>query len=406
MKKMKNIALDVGAEKADPYELAQWVWNYFDGQLSSSEREIIISKDSTEIVRIEFSKSGRLNALKVADATPKRIAEIRDALSFDLLNNVGNKVITEVMFSSFPVDGFFRFEDKLQIRPTPPNAPKPPSRSFGEQPFLMEFKISESRNFFVTSIRVARTIRQLGAILAALVEGVITINRHVARLHWVSVPVNGPGEMPNLESKCLSGQYICPGLNTSSSDFSPVQEIPAIAQITAQTYYTRWGQLAGRSLEISDTLDKLLSSFFTLPLEERRKFVRAAYWFSQAKSAYLDSKSYQYIALIMAIETLANEKSFTERCPTCLRELEGGPTKAFQRFLEQYTPDFENAKALKRELYTLRCHLSHGSHLLLEDIDSPLISLTPMVVKEMNRRDLMYNLVRIALVNWLSSRSC
>ena len=78
---------------------------------------------------------------------------------------------------------------------------------------------------------------------------------------------------------------------------------------------------------------------------------------------------------------------------------------AFQQFLEQYTPDFENGKALKRELYTLRCRLSHGSHLLLADMDCPLMPLTPMAAKEMNRGDLMYKLVQIALVNWLSSHS-
>jgi hypothetical protein len=403
MKTMKNIALDVGAEKADPHELAQWLWNHFNGQLSSSEREMVISKDSIEIVRVEFSKSGQLIALKMADATPERIAAIRDAINLDLLKSAGNKVVREVLFSSFPVDGFFRF--KLQIRPIPSEAPKPPSRSFGEQPFLLEFRISESRNFFVTSIRVAREIRQLGATLAALLEGVITVNSHEARSYWVNVPVNGPGEMLKLESRCLAGQYICPGLNASSNDFSSVQEFPAIAQITAPTYYMRWRQLLGRSLEIPDTLGKLLSSFFSQPPDERRKFVRAAYWFSQAKSAYLNSKSYQYIALVMAIETLANESSSAEKCPKCGRDLENGPTKAFLRFLEQHTPAFENGKALKRELYTLRRQLSHGSHLLLEDMDSPLIPLAPMAVEEMNRRDLMYNLVRMALVSWLTSRS-
>jgi hypothetical protein len=403
---MKNITLDVGAEKADPHELAQWLWNHFDGQLSSSEHEIIISKDSIEIVRVEFSKSERLKALKIADATPERIAEIRDGINFDLLSNTGNKVVTEVLFSSFPVEGFFKFQDKLQIRPIPPEAPKPSSRSFGEQPFLLEFRISESRNFFVTSIRVAREIRQLSATLAALMEGVITVDSHIARFHWVNVPVNKPGEMFKLESKCLAGQYICPGIKSPSNAFSSVQEFPAIAQITAQTYYTRWGQVLGRSLEIPETLDKLLSAFFSLPSEEKRKFVRAAYWFSQAKSAYLNSKSYQYIALVMAIETLANEKASAEQCPTCHRDLENGPTKAFQRFLEHYTPNFENGEALKRELYTLRCHLSHGARLLLADMDSPLIPLTPLATKEMNRRDLMYKLVQIALERVLKMANC
>jgi Apea-like HEPN len=402
---MENITLAVGAEKTDPHELAQWVWNHFNGQLSSSEREMVICKDSIGIVRVEFSKRGQLIALKLADATPEKIAAIRDAINVDLLKTAGDKVVREVLFSSFPVDGFFRFKDKLQIRPIPAESPKPPSRSFGEQPFLLEFRISESRNVFVTSIRRAREIRLLGATLAALLEGVITVNSHVMRSHWVNVPVNGPGEPLKLESRCLAGQYIWPGLNAPSNDFSSVQEFPAIAQITGQTYYMRGRQLVGRSLEIPDTLGKLLSTFFSLPPEEERKFVRAAYWFSQAKSAYLNSKSYQYIALVMAIETLANDRSSAKKCPKCRRDLGNGPTRAFQQFLERYTPDFENGRALKRELYTLRCRLSHGSHLLLEDMDSPLIPLAPMAVEEMNRGDLMYNLVRIALVNWLTSRS-
>jgi len=401
---MHDITSDIGAERSDPHELAQWIWNYFGGQLSSSEREIVISKDSLEIVRAEFSKCGRLKTLRVAEANSQKVAEIRDAIYSDLVANAKPRVFTEILFSSSPVDGSFKFEDKLLIRPVPPDAPRPDSPSFGEQPFLLEFAVSESRNVFVTGIRVARRVREFGVLLAALLDAVIEVHKRVARLYWVNVPLSGPGEMPKLESRCLPAGYICPGIRSPSNDFSSVQDRPKIEQVTTQEYYTRWGQLAGRSLEIPDSLDKLLSAFFSLSLKDRQKFLRAAYWFSQAKAAYLDSKSYQYVALVMAIETLANESVLGEKCTKCGRDLENGPTKAFQRFLDRYTPGFENEKALKRGLYTIRCDLSHGSRLLLEDMDSPLMSLAPMTVEEANRREVMYKIVRIALVNWLSSR--
>jgi hypothetical protein len=405
MEIMKDIAAAVGADLADPYELAQWLWDYFDGNISSTVREIIVSQGSTALLRVEFSKSHRLTAFRIAAALMPRVAEIREAIASDLLDDASKCVGAEVLFSSFPVDGFFKFDDKLQIRPVPPDAPKAPARHFGEQPFLLEYRFSESRNSLVTSYRKAQATRHLGALVAVFLEGVIKVQSHVLHGHWVNVPVNGLDGKPQFQSEFRAGQYICPGLKSCSTDFSPLQGFRPIAQIPEQVYYTRWGEILGRSLEIPDTLDKLLRIFFSLRAEERARFLRAAYWFAQAKSAYLVSKSYQYIAIVMAIETLAQQKSASERCQTCKRELENGPTRNFLQFLDEYCSGPDDAKALKRELYDLRCELSHGARLFLEDIDNRGLPLTPRMVEEDHKKASLYRLTQIALINWLYKRS-
>jgi hypothetical protein len=232
MEPMKDIAAAVGADKADPYELVEWLSSYFDGQVYSTRSEIIIIKDSTEIVRAEFSKRHQLTTFKIHNASSSRITEMRDAISRDLLNDAHKGVWTEVLFSTFPVDGFFKFEDKLLIRPVPAGAPKPDSRSFGEQPFLLEFKFSESPNWHLTNFRKAQAVRHLGAILAVFLEGVINPQSHTIRGHWVNVQVNAPGEELRLESKYLAGQYIYSVVERLPNDFSSVEGIPAIAQIS------------------------------------------------------------------------------------------------------------------------------------------------------------------------------
>ncbi|MGP8199883.1 MAG: hypothetical protein ACLQU4_10315, partial [Limisphaerales bacterium] len=134
------------------------------------------------------------------------------------------------------------------------------------------------------------------------------------------------GEKFELESKYLGGHYVYPGDHSPTNNFSSVEEFSAIVQIPELVYYTRWGRLVDLPLEIPDTLHKLLSIFFILPPEERTKFVRAAYWFAQAQSAYRISKSYEYIALVMAIETLSTMRrtpSFRPRSTENKRDFYG-----------------------------------------------------------------------------------
>jgi hypothetical protein len=401
---MNDIFAAVGAERAEPYELVEWLRNYSDGQIYCKDHEIIIIKDSMELIRLKFSKCNRLTSFKVHNSLSGKIAEIRDAIDSDLLNDANNSVWTVVFFSSFPVDGFFKFENKLLIRPVPAQAPKPSSRSFGEQPFLLEFKFAESRNSFITSFRKAQTTRHLGAVLAVFLEGVIIPQTNTIRGHWVNVQVNKPGEEILLESRYMAGQYICPPIERRPNELSSPEGFPAIVAIPEQIYFARRDQLLGRSLEIPDSLHKLFTIFFSLQPEERAKFVQAAWWFAQAKSAYQVSKSYQYVALVTAIETLAEREVDPKRCPECNRELENGPTKNFRRFLDEYAPNLEGADALKRDLYTVRCELIHGGRLFLEDIDSRFFSLMPSMVDDANKRTMLYQLAQIAIVNWLSKK--
>ena len=81
-----------------------------------------------------------------------------------------------------------------------------------------------------------------------------------------------------------------------------------------------------------------------------------------------------------------------------------GPTKLFIDFVEQYAPSPTIPNAARRELYVLRSKLAHGGHLLHSDHGTWGGALSPAYVSQWEDMDAMWQIVRVALINWLDAR--
>src|SRR5207248_11149297 len=139
------------------------------------------------------------------------------------------------------------------------------------------------------------------------------------------------------------------GLKGTLDDFSSVEGINPIDRVPNQTYYDKFPFRTLTPLTFPDNLEQSLDRAFVLDKPTWRKFFMACSWYAQYRHTWEESHSSAFIALVTALECLAQEK---EVCRTCIQPpLEneedicsscGQPryrvTTHFKNFLKKYFP--------------------------------------------------------------------
>jgi hypothetical protein len=404
---MDDVTKALEIANVDCHELVTLLWNHFNCPLQISKSEIIFSKpEAPSFLKILFTKHHLLKAiLRSSKLSDTELEQIIGKIRTELLDKSQISVGREILFSWFPVNGFFKFKDELQILPVPSSAPQSVGWG-GGHPFVLEFRFVTSPNFFISSFRRSQIATRNSTILTLFLEGGITQRQSKARGHWVFVP-NATSGKP--ECKYLSEGYHYDGFKIGDDSFSNTDGFSPIVSVPENEYFTRWGLLAGKPMEIPDSLSDLISKFWHLPLLKREQFYRAAYWFKQAQNSYFESKSFSYLAAVMAIETLVEDEKDATKCPTCSKTQGKGPTKKFREFLDKFalfTSDSNEEQRVKTELYEMRSKLAHGGKIFIEDIDSHSVTMTStQSAEEQNKTELIFRVTRIALINWLSSQT-
>jgi hypothetical protein len=161
-------------------------------------------------------------------------------------------------------------------------------------------------------------------------------------------------------------------------------------------------------LRVPSDLDQSICSYETLSDSNREKVDRAAFWFSTSSRLSNSSISSAFAALVSAIESLtASGNIHRFACPICggfTDHRVPGPTKLFKNFLAAYAPGASLAKD-RDDMYELRSDLVHGEHLVELDREIPMMEWTPPGFKERQQYYDLWGLTRMALRNWLKSRS-
>lgn len=387
----------------DQAELEAILMWHFDCATGLSSKEIHYQRQGVGCaLALQYDANGKLRSIKTGPGLrDKDITEITQKIDQLLIQTSGTSVGQTVLFAHQPVNGYFKYRDKFQIVPVPPEAPQPPI-AVGDHPLLLQFKFPHSDNVHIEIIRRTRIAREIELLCVALTNGIWKGSNHVAQHHWVNAQ---PQDQNIHRSEYCQETYFYEGINYIPNTFTGTKAISPIALTPSNDYYSINGFVIGQNLDLPDNFENQLDCFFSAPAEARERFLRSSFWFQHAQLVASISKSASFTALMSAIEVLMPEAIPTGHCDACNRPTSPGSTRRFKEFIEQFAPDIQTSSADKRKLYALRSALSHGGSLLHSDRNGWTPGMTSRSVEEWENHNAMWRILRIALVNWIRTSS-
>jgi hypothetical protein len=314
--------------------------------------------------------------------------QIQIAIDRVLLTPTSSKVWRWTLFSSRPVEGFWRYRDQFQIIPAPSEAPRP-AELMADHPFILDFAFDDSVDFMIRNHRCARRASDLTLVLNLLLRQHISSMSNRGRKHWVWVL---EGSVPTATVWAHEG-YMIPNLQYLVDDLPIAMEVPPLEEVAAETYYDLRAGYAD-TLTIPAQLGRLLDAFTGLTGDDRERFLRACFWYHTASTVWDYSQSLHLTSLVNAIECLASigaERSMPE-----------GPTGLFLAFMQKFAPG-RPSKTQLNKIYDVRGEITHGERLLHYDRPSPLVGLDQTSTRDREIGDSASVLCRGALINWLWS---
>ena len=333
--------------------------------------------------------------LKDADITALK-AKIKD----ELLTPGPVRVGRQILFTAVPVEGWFRYNDVFQIVPVPPEAPRP-GQLIGDHPFLLEFRFTGSTNGMVRVLRRGIREREIELLLNGLLCWSLHSIGNRGLRYWVLPEIE---DTTKWKSAYLQEMYTSPRMALEGDDFLPTASLTPLVEVTPTDYYARHGITAGQALDLPSGLSAMLDQFFTLPREDRDRFLRASFWFQYATRAFDYSQSAAYMALVSAVESIMPTTEDRPKCDKCGQSVGPGPPKMFIDFVEQFATGTSISKSDRSRFYGVRSAITHGARLLHSDRAGWGGSFTPAGIRERSDMTAMWRIVRIVLVNWLASR--
>jgi hypothetical protein len=131
--------------------------------------------------------------------------------------------------------------------------------------------------------------------------------------------------------------------------------------------------------------------------------LRSALWLHHASAVWDISHTAYYLAIINAVESLTQDINQGDPCPECGLRRGGGPTAAFEEFLDTFAPKTNEAEPSRKALYRARSRITHGGAILLSDIPSGWATLFRAEWEERDRSGHALELVQTAILNWWQS---
>ncbi len=297
-------------------------------------------------LEVSYDEDGNIHKIQQSDDFPlAELEEIERKIQDTLLTDHGTKVGQMICLCSAKVTGYFRYKDLFQILPLPGYV-APPIFPVTEHPFILEVSYNTSLDPFVDSTRKIEKIVTYARLLNLLVDQAISSPHWYQQSAWVFNT-----KASSRESEWASLGYLDMTLKDTMDTFSLVNGLSPIERVPYLKYYFL-GPLAkqsSESLTLPDTLEQSLDKAFALDEPTRKQFSMACSWYAQYQHIVKESHSSAFIALVTAIECLAQEK---EKCDTCQQPLLendedicqscGQPryrvTKHFQDFLKNISP--------------------------------------------------------------------
>jgi hypothetical protein len=180
---------------------------------------------------LQYSAGKVVKALAGPAIDSELETEVRAAIERDLITPRQRRFSRAVLFSSRPVDGWWRYGTTVQIVPPPANAPRP-GMLIGEHPFVLDFEFADTPNFQVRGLRMSRSVYEFELLLDLFLRTGITSPGRSGRHHWILT--TDPDQPVRFESE----GYFIPGFEFPIAEALPdVSETPPLVAVDAETYY-------------------------------------------------------------------------------------------------------------------------------------------------------------------------
>lgn len=345
------------------------------------------------------------------------------------------KYYRRVVFSRTPLKTQFRYKDIFQILPIDSQiAPTNPyARHF---PLFLEYYLDFEEKDIQTEIDlfVEFTAQNKREFEIVNLLSVLTNHRFFKyqsdRNEWAILTPNIGFEKLNDEQKRLFnsqhsswviGSYVYPGLRKELEiDKLTENKFPKMALIYPYyQYFTNDSvEKAEGKIRFPETITSCLDNYFALSAKTLQKIKSCIFLTCDGIDISENKRSLAFLSFISAIEGLVglevsdNEITFEcKNCKTikespyeclkCGRPIWGIKTK-FVEFLRKFVAGSEKSAQLYREIYNLRCKITHQSQLFLGDYE---LSLDEDKLKIEHMDWLMrlktLQLVRLSVSNWL-----
>lgn len=407
----KTIGVDVTKRlrinEIDDSELAHCIGELFPYSFFDGERDVMYSndKDNDWLIKFTYSKKKLIRA--TARLHEPKISEIEEHISNIFFGPTTPSVQRDYMFSSKPMEGFMLAPNWFQLTPVPQNAPKAPYL-WAEHPFVCEFLIPSSGMRSIDLFRRTRHYQEIGLLLNLIIEFGVRIQPKKGQPVWIIEPKaeQDSGKI-KMASKFRQRGYSIEDHRVTAQSFSTTDHLNPLEAIYPDEYYYQIGIQHNTSLRISTDTIGLIAKFFNLRQDKKRHFTRSLFWFYQADKKNASSTSSAFISLVNAVESLLPNDN-GQRCPTC-GSYSNSISKKFEDFLNKYAPKIDQlrlhagSKMWKgyKNLYNMRSMLVHGNYLFSSDHEIHLSLIDYNTAYEWTIADASYDLVRLALIEWL-----
>ena len=336
---------------------------------------------------------------------PDDIAKIAEKVEALLLSTPASCFGQMVMFSRLPLNGWFRYKDRFQLIPVPPEAPRPAPGmwALGGFPLLMQYRVAGSPDPAIQNLRRFNTSRELELLCTVLSQHIEGGIPPMMRYHWFTVAAHDPQQQ---RTEFGPEGYGWPAFNRSfMSEYSSVETWKPVPRMPHEDYFGQSNLSVGADLMLPDTFEMLLDAYFQRGEEDRDRFIRASHWYQFATYRTAGHHATAaYSALCSAVETLMGpEPPDQPKCAHCGRTQGGGVSQRFRQFLTRWAPGPSIAAGNRTRLYELRNKVSHGGRLLHSDRFGWGVALSPGHLQDWTDYSAMARMVRVILVNWLAA---
>ena len=387
------------ADRIDHRALQQIIQRNFPSGSQPGLREVVYPGDGDHAVKLLFSKNDVLVGIEAGPSLTSAVeASIIEAIN-DALIDTGPRVIRQVRFADHKVTGSWRYKDVFQIAPPPEHAPQL-NCVIGDHPFILEVKITESKDGFVTNQRASDAMRTAELLLAGLVNS--SIHHLTARPmygYWVRNPENNQTIYLQPFYHYTNGQF-------AADKFSPITTPTPVG--FAGDLFGPYGMTAGTPITIPHELTEVLHLYYALPAATQEQFLRSCYWLRQANRFFLESFSAAFMAVITAAEALFDPPR--ETCAEC-KQPRYRLRSAFATLLDTYVPlahvtsggygGKPSFQTRLKHLYDTRSQITHGSDLRGWDSGN---GFTPLQSQDDNDLRTLIRIMPFALANWLQEQ--
>ncbi len=223
------------------------------------------------IIQLKTSEKNKIELIPTSKCDRETLQKIEEKIKTDIEIHE-TKIGRDILFSSIPLYGYFRYKDIFQIIPVPPQAPKPKYILSGQHPILLEFKYKGSNNDWIEIYRRKKNSYEIALLLNLLLNANISNREYRVISQWVRC--NGEPV-----SRLCTNEYVFENFEQVVDDFSDVSNLKEIKIIDPKKYYSQ-GQDVSEGLKGPTIINELLDRIYSLKRENYNQLITACKFLS------------------------------------------------------------------------------------------------------------------------------